>query len=73
MLNGFFSYFKLKKMNNKFKEGEVVFAKINPELKLVVRRYIDQIYYCKVQGDPGQKEHVYFERELMDRPNSTES
>ena len=60
-------------MENKFKEGEVVFAKINPELKLVIRRYLDKIYYCNVQDDPAQKERVYIERELMDRPVSAAS
>jgi|GEM_PF-605961 len=52
-------------MSNKFKEGEVVYAKINPELLLVIRRYVDRIYYCRIQADPTQKEHVYFERELI--------
>lgn len=53
-------------MENKFKEGQVVYAKTNPALKLVIRRYVDRIYYCKVQENPNQKEHVYFERELME-------
>jgi hypothetical protein len=52
-------------MENKFKEGEVVVAKVAPALKLVIRRYVDHIYYCKVQEDPTRKELVYFERELM--------
>ena len=52
-------------MENKFKEGEIVRAKVNPNLKLVVRRYVDRIYYCKIQEDPTQKELVYFERELI--------
>ena len=52
-------------MENKFKEGEVVRAKVNPTLKLVVRRYVDRIYYCMIQQNPTQKELVYFERELI--------
>ncbi len=52
-------------MENKYKEGEVVCAKVNPTLKLVIRRYVDRIYYCKIQVDPTLKELVYFERELM--------
>lgn len=52
-------------MKNKFKEGEVVRAKVNPTLKLVVRRYVDRIYYCTIQQNPTQKELVYFERELI--------
>lgn len=42
-------------MENKYKEGEIVYAKINPELKLVIRRYVDQIYYCKIEKDLTQK------------------
>lgn len=52
-------------MENKFKAGETVVAKINSTLKLVIRRYIDEIYYCKIQHDPLLKELVYFERELI--------
>lgn len=52
-------------MENKFKEGEVVQAKVNPNLNLVIRRYVDRIYYCKIQSDPTRKELVYFERELI--------
>ncbi|TND00509.1 MAG: hypothetical protein FD123_4354 [Bacteroidetes bacterium] len=51
--------------NNKYKEGEVVYAKVNPGLKLVIRRYVDDIYYCKIQEDPERNELVYFERELL--------
>jgi len=54
-----------KVMENKFKEGDIVSAKEAPEKKLVVRRYVDRIYYCKVQGEPEAKELVYFERELI--------
>ena len=52
-------------MENKYKEGDIVSAKTNPGLKLVIRRYIKRIYYCKIQKAPNQKELVYFERELM--------
>lgn len=48
-----------------YRPGDVVFANVNPTLKLVVRRYIDRIYYCKIQDDPEAKELVYFERELL--------
>lgn len=50
---------------NSYEPGDVVYAKINPTLKLVIRRYIDQVYYCKVQDDPKHKELVYYERELV--------
>ena len=51
-------------MENKYKEGDVVYAKIDPTLKLVIRRYVNKIYYCTVQEDLTRKEFVYFEREL---------
>ncbi len=53
---------------NNYNAGDVVYAKVNPTLKLVIRRYIDRIYYCKVQEDPESKELVYFERELIENP-----
>lgn len=51
-------------MENKFAEGSVVFALASPEVKLVVKRYADTRYYCKLQQYPERKELVYFEREL---------
>jgi len=55
-------------VQNKYNPGDVVFAKADPTLKLVIRRYIDQVYFCKVQEDPEKKELVYFERELVENP-----
>lgn len=52
-------------MENKYKEGEIVYAKVNPEVKLVIRRYVDKIYYCKFPDEPARKELVYFEREIL--------
>lgn len=43
-------------------------AIVNPTQKLLIRRYVDRIYYCKIQKDPAHKELVYFERELMNSP-----
>ncbi|AEV33927.1 hypothetical protein [Owenweeksia hongkongensis] len=51
-------------MENRYREGEVVHSKANPEQKLIVRRYVDRIYYCKIQDDLDHKDVVYFEREL---------
>jgi hypothetical protein len=51
---------------NRYEPGEIVCAKVNPTLKLVIRRHFDQIYYCQVQNEPEIKELVYFERELID-------
>lgn len=52
-------------MENKYLEGEEVYAKTNPSQKLIIRRYVDRIYYCIIKQDPTRKELVYFERELM--------
>ena len=51
--------------DNKFMEGSEVFAKANPTITLIIRRYLDKIYYCKVKEDPNQEEQVYFEREIQ--------
>lgn len=59
-------------MENKYKEGEIVYAKVDPGLKLVIRRYVDRIYYCKIQDDPNRKELVYFDREILPFINNTE-
>lgn len=56
-------------MENKYKEGEIVYAKIDPTVKLIIRRYVKRIYYCKVQKDLSHKDLVYFERELMKNTN----
>lgn len=45
-------------------EGDIVYAKAIPDVKLIVRRYVYGIYYCLLKEDPTQKDLVYFEREL---------
>ena len=50
---------------NKYVAGDVVYAKEDPEVKLVVRRYISRIYYCQFPNEPERKELVFFERELI--------
>jgi hypothetical protein len=52
-------------MDNKYQEGSTVCAKLNPTQKLLIRRYVNRIYYCKIQNDLAHKELVYFDRELM--------
>lgn len=59
-------------MENKHNAGDTVYAKVNPTLQLVVRRFVDSIYYCKIQNDPGHKELVYFERELLDKSSNSD-
>lgn len=58
---------------NKFKAGEEVKAKVDPTTVLVVRRYLQRIYYCRVKNDPNAKELVYFERELVGGTNPEEA
>ncbi|WP_186758571.1 hypothetical protein [Echinicola salinicaeni] len=55
-------------VQNSYNPGDIVYAKVNPSLKLIIRRYIDQIYYCKIFEFPEKKELVYFEREFV--PNA---
>lgn len=50
---------------NKFKEGEMVYAKSDPKCLLMVKRYHARIYYCRVKGDAQRKELVYFEKDLI--------
>jgi hypothetical protein len=50
---------------NKYKAGSIVYALVDPDKKLIVRRYVDRIYYCYDFQVPDQKELVYFERELV--------
>ena len=52
-------------MEGKFKEGEIVYARMYPAKKLIVSRYADKLYYCRVPENLKLKELVYFERELM--------
>lgn len=55
-------------MENKYKEGEIVYAMMNPTERLRIRRYIPRIYYCTSVDNPEQPETVYFERELVRSP-----
>ncbi|NAY91202.1 hypothetical protein GTQ34_04655 [Muricauda sp. JGD-17] len=51
-------------MENRFKKGDVVCAKVRPSVSLVVRLYARRVYYCTTQNNPSEKELVYFDREL---------
>lgn len=52
-------------MENKYKKGEVVFAKVAPKLRLIVAAYKDRIYYCSIEDEPENRHLAYFERELV--------
>ena len=51
-------------MENKYQEGSEVYALAFPEIVLIIRRYVDRVYYCTIKEHPDAKELVYFEREL---------
>ncbi len=50
----------------KYQAGDKVFAKVDPEIPLVVRRYVNRIYYCKFQNQPEKSEIALFEREIVE-------
>lgn len=51
-------------MENIFKSGDIVCAKVNPAKPLKVRVFARKVYYCDVLNKTNQKEEVYFEREI---------
>lgn len=53
-------------LDNKYKEGEIVYAKECPGIALIIRRYVSRIYYCKIVDDAENDELVYYERELQE-------
>ncbi len=55
-------------LQNKYNVGDIVYAKASPDRALVIRRYVDRVYYCKIRQYPEEKELVYFDRELV--PNA---
>ena len=60
---------KTKKMINDldiiFKVGDIVYAKVNPEVRLLVRKHYAHIYYCRYADLPMKKELALFEREIV--------
>lgn len=56
---------KMEEKENKYEAGNIVYAKSDPDVKLVVRRYLKRIYYCKFYDEPDRKELAMFERELF--------
>jgi len=57
-----------KNSGNKFKEGEVVYDKMRPDQKLVVKRFVSNVYYCAIPDEANRKDLVFFERELISIP-----
>jgi len=50
--------------DNHYTEGTIITAKAAPDLKLMIIKYYQRIYYCSVIGDPDRN-LAYFERELI--------
>ncbi|XOV91082.1 MAG: hypothetical protein ACFHWX_12820 [Bacteroidota bacterium] len=59
-------------MENLFKPGEIVYARNPPNIKLIVRRFVDEVYFCKVFNHPGNIERAYSEKDLRVSTNPTE-
>ncbi len=49
----------------KFSAGQTVYTKVAPKVKMRIRRYYKQIYYCKFGDNPERKELALFEREIQ--------
>ena len=62
---------KLPRRENKFIEGGVVYAKKAPPQKLIVNRYMNNVYFCKLAYEPTLKELRYYESELTDEISLT--
>jgi len=50
---------------NKFNVGDRVYAKVNPAIELMVRKYYAGIYYCSFVSEVEKKELALFEREIV--------
>lgn len=59
-------------MENLFKTGEIVYSRNPPRVKMIVRRNVDKVYYCKVFNHPGNREMSFAERDLMASINPME-
>lgn len=55
---------KKSTVNKLYKAGQTVYSRKNPKKALIVRAFLNKIYYCYVKDSPDDKEEVYFEREL---------
>lgn len=55
---------KKNHITNRYKKGDLVYAKVRPCVTLVVRLYVRKVYYCAIHNDPTANELVYFDSEL---------
>jgi len=51
--------------DNIYPVGSFVYARAQPDLKLVIEQYMQRVYFCGVFMQPGSKQIPYFERELL--------
>jgi hypothetical protein len=56
-------------MENTYKTGDVVYERIRPAQKLIVKRFASNLYYCQAEENSQIKRLVYLERELMNSNN----
>lgn len=52
---------------SRYKEGQAVFAKRFPTVRLIVTKYYQRVYYCSFIDFPERKELTFFEREILAR------
>ena len=62
----------LETIETKFKKDDIVYERVNPSRQLVVDRFRDELYYCRLPEN-FKRHFVYQERELKgsDIPRST--
>lgn len=51
--------------DNIYPIGTMIFARAQPDLKLVIEQYLQRIYFCRVLDQPDTKQFPYFEKELI--------
>ena len=54
--------------DNIYAEGSIIYAKNKPAQQLIIRRFVNRIYFCKIAADLNHKDLIYFERELISKP-----
>ncbi len=54
-------------MELKFRANDVVYERINPFRKMIVKHFANGLYYCHFP-ESAKRLFVYPERELMSRP-----
>lgn len=56
--------------DNIYKTGTTIYARENPKVKLFILDYKSRIYYCNVADVEGGAVLAYYERELINQPQS---